>query len=507
MEFKRTVVAASVALLTAVSFSAAAAEFALNADVVVIGAGGAGMAATVKAAEAGAKVITLEKNGMVGGGAAFAEGLYGIETEWQRVQNYGLSRAEAEEWIQKFHHYRANAKLNRLFLSETGKSLEWLASHGLTFEAIQVSPAETLTWHVVGPYGKYHHGAAYIHALQDSAKKLGAEIMVNTPAQELIMKDGKVAGVKAKNNKGDTYTITTTQVIIATGGFADNKDMVRNVLGKDPDRVKSSVPLNKTGDGIQMAWAVGADSTSTTSVMHPGTEGKGITFCSDVYLMAWQPFTMWVNNRGERFAPETLTFEMALAGNAIESQYGHYGWAIFDDAALDYVAEKGVDVGVGVIVPSTAKLPKIHAEIDEVIAGGCETLFKASSIEELAKKINVPADTLKAELEKYNNAARTGHDAEYFKGGQWMRPIEKGNFYAMRMQPYYYATCGGIRIDTDMHVLDKNDKVIPGLFAAGLDAGGLYGDSYSTWTSGHAFGFASWSGQRAAENAVKALGK
>lgn len=483
-----------------------AAEYALDADVVVIGAGGAGMAASVKAAELGAKVILLEKNAFIGGGAAFAEGLYGIESEWQRDKNYGLSAADTSKYVQRFHHFKADAKLNRLFLEESASSLEWLAKHDVKFEAIQVSPAETLTWHVIGKYGNAHHGEAYIKALKDHADKLGVKTMTATPAKSLVMKDGKVAGVKAASKK-DTYTISTSQVIIATGGFGDNPDMIREKLRKDPTRVKSSVPLQKTGDGINMATAVGADETSITAVLHPGTEGKGIKFLANLYTMSWQPFNMWVNTRGERFAPETLTFEFSLAGNAIESQYHNFGWAIFDDAALDYVNDKGVDVGIGVIIPTKTKLTNIRKEIDEAIKADSESIFKAGSIRELAGKIGVPADALVKTHADYNRYAVNGHDPDFFKEGQWMRPINTGSYYALKIRPYYFCTLGGLRIDTGMHVLDKNDKPIPGLYAAGTDAGGLYGDTYTTWTSGHAFGFASWSGQKAAENAVKALGK
>ena len=507
MNLRSLAVAAAAVAGVVMSPCASAVEQALSADVVVVGAGGAGMAASVKAAENGAKVILLEKNPFIGGGAAFAEGLYGIETEWQRDKNYGLSAAESSKFVQRFHHFKANEKLNRIFMDESKDSLTWLSQHDVKFNAIQVSPAETLTWHVIGQYKDKEHGAAYIAALKDHADKLGVKTMLSTPAQSLIMENGRVAGVKAVDEDGNTITIKTTQVILATGGFGDNPKMIHDILGKDPKRVQSSVPLNKTGDGINMGWAAGADKTSITAVLHPGTEGKGIKFLSNLYVMAWQPFNMWVNNRGERFAPETLTFEFSLAGNAIESQYHNYGWAIFDDAALDYVTTKGVDVGVGVLIPTKTKLSNVRNEIDAAIKAGSESIKKSKNIKDLARQIGVPAEALAASLKSYNAAAHAGYDGEFFKEGQWLRPIEKGTYYALRVQPYYFCTLGGLRVDTGMHVLDKNDKPIPGLYAAGVDAGGLYGDTYTTWTSGHAFGFASWSGQKAAANAVKALKK
>lgn len=482
-----------------------AAEQQLSADVVVVGAGGAGMAATVKAAESGAKVIVLEKNAFVGGGASFAEGLFGIQSQWQRDKNYGLGILEADKYLQRFHHFKSNARLSRKYLEESAQSLNWLAKHDIVFEAIQVSPSETLTWHVVGKYKNYEHGAAYIQALKDHAQRLGAKIMVSTPAKNLIMKNGAIAGVTATDDEGNTYTISTKNVILATGGYGDNPEMIRSILGYDPQKVKSSVPLNKTGDGLRMAYAVGADKTSSTAVLHPGTDGTGIGFLKDLYVMSWQPFNVWVNNRAERFAPETLTFEFSLAGNAIASQYGNAAWAIFDDAAIDYVENQGVDVGVGVLIKTKTKLSKLRDEIKNALKQKSEAVKSASSLKSLAKEIGVPAKALEESLAKYNRACQTRFDSEFFKEDQWMRPIGKGKYYALRLHPYYFCTLGGIRVDTDMRVLDKQDTPIRGLYAAGTDAGGLYGDTYTTWTSGHAFGFAAWSGQKAADNAVKSL--
>ncbi len=483
--------------------NAFAEEVALKGDVVVVGAGGAGMSAAVRAAERGAKVILLEKNPFIGGGAAFAEGLFGAETEWQRSKNYGFPVAEADKYIQRFHHFKANPKLNRKYLEESSSILNWLSRHDITFEAIQVSPAETLTWHVIGNYGKTNHGAAYIKALKDHADKLGVKTMLSTPAQKLIMKGGAVAGVRAKDAKGNTYVIDAPSVIIASGGFGDNPKLLKEFLGYDGSKVKASVPLNKTGDGILMAYEAGADSTSKTAVLHPGTEGEGIKFLDNIYVMTWQPANMWVNSQGERFAPETLGFEFSLAGNAIASQHGNYGWAVFDDAAIDYVADKGADVGIGVIIPTKTKLTELRKELEAAVAIKSSAVKKAASIEGLAKEMGVPAENLKQSLATYNKSVADKYDGEFFKESLWMRPIGSGSLYAVKIRPYFFATLGGLRTDLNMRVLDKNEKPIPGLFAAGVDVGGLYGDTYTTWTSGHAFGFAAWSGYQAATTATE----
>lgn len=500
---------ALIAAMAAAGFgnAAGAAEHALTADIVVVGGGAAGMAASVRAAERGAKVILLEKNHMLGGGASYAEGLFGAATRWQRAKNYGFPTTGAAKYLQRFHHFLSDAKLNRTYLEGSAASLDWLAQHDIQFEAIQVSPSETLTWHVIGKYKDLNHGAAYIEALKDHADRLGVKTMLATPAKDLIMKDGRVAGVKAAASNGDTYTISAGSVILATGGFGDNPELRAKFLRVNPDHVKPSVPLLKTGDGILMGIKAGADETEKTAVLHPGTEGKGISFLDNIYVMSWQPGNVWVNSRGERFAPETLSFEFALAGNAIKSQFGNYGWAIFDEKAIEYVGKQGIDVGIGVIIPTLTKLGELQKQLDSAIAQGSESVKRASSAKALAAQIGVPAEALEKTLQKYNAFARAGSDTEFFKEELWMRPIEGKTLYAVKIRPYFFTTCGGLRTDTEMHVLDKADKPIPGLYAAGVDVGGLYGDTYTTWTSGHAFGFAAWSGYTAATNATTGMQK
>ncbi|MDL2060194.1 FAD-dependent oxidoreductase [Mesosutterella sp. AGMB02718] len=488
------------------SVPAWAAAQAVSADVVVVGGGGSGLAAAVRAAELGAKVVLLEKNGVVGGGAAFAEGLFGIESRWQRAKNYGLSIPHAAEYLQRFDHFKSDAKFRRLYLEQSAPTLDWVAQHGVKFEAIQVSPSETLTWHVIGQYKGDQHGAAYVHALADSAAKLGVKTLLSTPAKSLIMKNGRVAGVKAEGAAGE-LDISASAVILATGGFGDNPELVRSLLGYDPARVKSSVPLHKTGDGFLMAKAAGGAQTAATAVMHPGTEGRGIKFLSNLYVMSWQPANLWVNDHGERFAPETLSFEFALAGNAIASQLHSEGWVIFDDAAIDYMKTQGADVGVGVIIPTMTKLPNIRSEINAAIAQGSDAVKSGATAEELARAIGVPPSALKKTLETYNRAAEEKYDGEFFKLTQWLRPIGKGRLYALRLRPYWFCTLGGTRTDRSLRVVDGDDRPIPGLYAVGAETGRMYGDTYTTWTSGHLFGFAAWSGKAAAETALKDMGK
>lgn len=493
------------AVLAGVFGTAFAADSVMEADLVVIGGGAAGMPAAVQAAEKGASVVLLEKNAFVGGGANAAEGLFGVESRWQRGKSIGLTREEMFKYTMDYSHFKADPVLTHNYYWGSAENLEWLASHGMKFDPIAMTPKDAPTWHVVGEYGGQIHGAAYIKCLYDAAVKAGVKVMTSTPAKELIEEKGRIVGVKAQDKDGNTVTIRSKATIIATGGFGNSKEKIRDWLGLDPEIFKASVPLNKTGDGIEMAWKVGAEHTSMTLMMHTGVEGKGIEFPGALYCMSWQPFNLWVNSQGKRFVDETEAFSFPNAGNAIAAQHGHTAWAIWDNHSVDYVQSAGIDNGIGVIVPVLDKLPKLRDEMKAALAAGNATFVSAKNLNELAKKIGVPADNLKSTVKEYNGFAKTGFDLAMQKSRKYLRPIDGDTYYAIKIFPFHYTSLGGIRIDADFHVLDKNEQPIPGLYAAGVDVGNLYGDTYGVWTSGHAFGWSAYSGRHSALSAIEEL--
>lgn len=485
---------------------AAAADKLMEADIVVVGAGAAGMPAAVQAAEKGAKVIVLEKNGFVGGGANAAEGLFAVESKWQRGKSIGLTREEMWKYTMEYSHFKADPELTHRYYWGSAENLDWLASHGMKFDPIAMTPKDAPTWHVVGEYKGQVHGAAYIQLLFDAAKAAGATIMTSTPAKSLIVENGRVVGVKAQDRDGNTITIKSKATIIATGGFGNSPEKIKSWLGLDPTVFKASVQFNKTGDGIEMAWAAGAEKTPMTLMLHTGVEGKGITFPGAIYCMSWQPFNLWVNSQGRRFVDETEAFSFPNAGNAIAAQKGHTAWAIWTDKSVDYVQSAGIDNGIGVIVPVLDKLPKLKEEIKTALDANNATFVSAKTLSELAQKMGVPAKNLEDTVKTYNGYAKTGFDLQMQKSRKYLREIDGATYYAIKLFPFNYTSLGGIRVDPDLHVVDTKDAPIPGLYAAGVDVGGLYGDTYGVWTSGHAFGWSSYSGRHAALQALKDIG-
>lgn len=218
-KFLRTMTAAAVAAAMAPAF---AADATYNVDVVVVGAGAAGTAAGWAAAEKGLKVVTLEKQAMVGGTGKFSEGIFAVESSMQRNWNYGLTKDEAFQKIMNYGHWRGNAKMVRAFVDKSGETIDWMQANGVKFEKLFSNyPNGLYTWHIYEG-----RGAGWINLFQQKYKDAGQTLLLNTWGKELIQdKNGTVKGVVATNKNGDKITVNAKATIIATGGFFDNKEM------------------------------------------------------------------------------------------------------------------------------------------------------------------------------------------------------------------------------------------------------------------------------------------
>lgn len=490
-----------VSLLLVVSGAARAADKTISTDVVVIGAGSAGLSAAVSAAHKGAKVVVLEKMPGAGGSSNFAEGLFAVGTNQQRLKAIGLTKEQAYEKLMEYHHYRNNAALMAQTIKNSNSVIEWLEQQGVRFEVVTMSKTEAPTWHLILDQGKAHHGAALIQPLQAKAKELGVNILFQTPAKELIFNGSGVTGVKAVNTKGDKFTITAKAVVIATGGFNNSNEMIKKWTRFDADKVFPTLPLNKTGDGINMALAAGAGHEGWGLMLHPGTHGPGIKPLGPLYTMTWQP-VLWTNKYGERVVDENAVWAFSFGGNAIERQPDSFVWGIWDDETLRYMEEKGIDNGLGVLVPIGTKLTDLRAEIANASAQPNPSVVVGASLGELARKMGVNPDKLKATVDQYNRAKEIGHDSVVYRKADTILPVRTGKFYALKIFPYNFVSIGGVKTTLNMEVIDKSDRPIPGLYAAGADVGGLYGDTYATWSSGMMFQWCAQSGKIAGEQAA-----
>lgn len=473
-----------------------AADAAYEADLCVIGAGASGTAAAWAAAEKGMKVITLEKSGLPGGTGKYSEGIFAVESAMQRNWNYGLTKDEAFMKIMNYGHWRGNARMVRAFVDRSADTIDWMIKNGVKFEKLFSNyPNGLYTWHIYEG-----RGAGWINLFIDKYKKAGQTLLTNTWGQKLITENGRVVGVEATNKAGDKITIRSKATIIATGGFFDNKTMREKYLRfADADGLAQT---GKTGDGIQMAWKAGAaeDGVEVQASYRPGPKGVGTT--NQVAASAKQPH-LWLNPEGDRFVDETVMLEWPFAGNALERNGGKM-WVVYDQATLDYMKNEGIDLGVGVMVPVATKLTKFDSEWDAAEKAGWAK--KANTLDELAKMTGMHADVLKKNVAEYNHWADIRHDGLFAKNPKYIRHVNKAPYYAIQLVATSLGTLGGIKIDDKWEVVRKDDSPIKGLYAAGNDAGGMYGDSYDLLMAGSTIAWAVNGGRIAAENAVKYIG-
>lgn len=465
-----------------------------DADIVVVGAGASGTAAAWAAAEKGLKVVTLEKAAFPGGTGQFSEGIFAVESRMQKDWNYGLTKDQAFTMIMNYGHWRGNARMVRAFVDKSADTIDWMQKNGVKFEKLFSNyPNGLYTWHIYEG-----RGAGWIHLFQDKYAKAGQTLLTSTWGQKLITDKGRVVGVEATNKEGDKITIHAKATIIATGGFFANKEMREKYL-RFPN-ADGLAQAGKIGDGIRMAWDVGAgkEGTEVQASYRPGP--RGIPTTNQVSATAKQPH-LWLTPKGERFCDEKIMLEWPFAGNALE-RIGGTMYVVYDQKTLDHmVKDHGIDLGVGVMVPVGTKLTEFAKEWDAAAKAGWA--FKADTLDGLAKATGMDPQKLAATVKEYNGFCDVRHDAQFAKDPQYLREVKTGPFYAIKSVASTLGTLGGIKANEHFEVVTQNEDPIPGLYAAGNDVGGMYGDSYDLIMAGSTVGFAVNSGRIAVDSATQ----
>lgn len=468
-------------------------------DVVVAGAGGSGLAAALTLAEGGAKVVIFEKMPFAGGSFLFVEGTFAADSDMQRKRNIKVTRDEAFRGIMEYSHWKANAALVRAFVDKSASTIDWLEKQGVEFtEPTGVLLGGPRTWHLFKGLG----GVA-INVLVANAVKKGVEVRYETTVKHLLREgNGPVTGAVVEDKTGKQIKVQAKGVIIATGGYPNNKEWIKKYSGFDLEVTLFLLGrCNKTGEGIQMAWEAGAAEEGVGVIhLNIGSPPK-IGARSHIWGAVGQP-TLWVNRDGVRFCDETIVENIAYAGNAMAKQKGGYVFRIFDEETKIQLAENG-GIGVGMYVPSRTPLTYLDTKIKAAVEEKNPFIFVADTLDELANKMGIDRAIFKKTVEEYNRFCEKGHDDQFAKDPEYLRPVKIPRFYAFKCYMNFLGTLGGIKINEKTEVLDKDDEVIPGLYAVGNDAGGLYGDSYDVIASGASSGFALNSGRISGENALK----
>jgi fumarate reductase flavoprotein subunit len=473
---------------------------AIQVDIAVIGAGGAGLAAAIAAAEVGAKVVVLEKRNMPGGNSAVAESFFAAESP---VQQWALEDAPRDvlfKMAMDYAHWKINPRIIRAFIDKSGDTVRWLQEKGLEiFWLSPYYPNQVIRTEHQARGG----GADVVKVLVRCCEDMGVPLLRKTPAKKILTSaEGEVMGVLAMR-KDSELTITARSVIIATGGYAGNRELLQKYSPWYTDDIISPQDYH-TGDGLLMALETGAATEGLGQLRMSGPRFHGSRKRAKTGgIFCQQPNTIWVNKKGERFVDETAGFKHFESVNALLQQPGKVCYTLFDEQIKQTIIEQGpIKVRQGVFYgPKKADLARAEKELQKEMERG--TVAISSSWDEIAKWIGATPEVLKKTIDEYNYFCNRGHDDIFAKDRRYLVPLNTPPYYAMKGRAEILTTMGGIKINHRMEVLNRYDSPILGLYAVGDDTGGWEPDTYNVNLSGSGLGFALNSGRIAGENAAR----
>ncbi len=475
----------------------------IEADVVVVGSGVSGLAAALEAAQGGARVAVFEKQSTLGGTSNFFEGVFAVGSAMQKEKYIAYSSDQAFKNFMEYNHWRVDARLVRSLINRSADTIEWLQACGVEFVDVTINmPDAPRTYHVVKGRGQ-----AVVNALVRKAKEKGVAIRTASPVKQILKGKRGPSGVVAELDAKDTE-VSCRAVVIASGGYANNAEWIKKYTGLELGLTVTPMGnTGKMGDGIRMAWEMGAaaEGMGVLHLIRVAPFGPEFPFMNTVEGAAIQP-VLWVDPKGERFCDEGIAYYDTSLGN-VNSRYRQgYTFCLFDDTIKKHFMEKGVFRGMGQVVPPGCKLKDLEEQLERFLALNSKEFFGANSIEELARKMEVDPQVLKSSVHRYNTFCAQGYDAEFAKDREYLIPLHGPRFYAAKARTCFLGTMGGIKINHKTEAVDEYGTPIAGLYAVGLDAGGLHAESYSMRdTSGITSAFAINSGRVAGENAAKYL--
>lgn len=435
--------AARVLLMLAVLAGGAQAALAavFHVDVAVVGAGSAGLSAAIAAREAGAEVMVFEKMTMAGGNSIRSTGHFtAVGSSLQ--QHLGV-KADAEilyEDIIRRGGSSADPKLVRRLVDESGKAADWLATLGVDIGRVRPVPG-TKEYRLMRPAADTNVGAEIINGLLCAAESLGIPMQFESRVVELLTKNGAVTGFRAESPKG-MITVKAKAVILATGGFASSETAISRLSPEGSGHPTTNAP-GAVGEGLALAEHCGASFVDLGELQYHPTAVplSGRIVPESIRIDG----AILVNDDGRRFVNELGDSETVT--RAIFEQ-GDWCWLVGDR-------------NVAAAAPQMRYLI-LH-----------ESVIVARDADELAARIGVNSSVLRGTLEDYRNGAAQGHDA--FGRDTFATDLTHSPLYALRVRPAIHCTPGGIRIDKDARVIDKDGHPIRGLYAAGEVTGGVHG--------------------------------
>ena len=478
---------------TAVEKTGSAEDSTVDADVVVVGAGGAGMTAAITAAAEGKSVVILESQSMVGGNSVRATGgMNAGKTVYQDENEFGesagvektlktaaekyadnetitaLAKTVSEQWAA----YQANPtgyfdsvelmeldtmiggkgindpELVETLCANSADAIDWLDEHGITLHNVSsFGGASVKRIHrPVNAEGKTVSVGSYmIPLLQENCEKAGVKMMLDTTATEILTDaNGAAVGVKATGASGETVTVNAKAVVLASGGFGANLDMVVKYKPELKGFMTTNAP-GIQGQGIEMAEAIGAATVDMDQIqIHPTVEANTAALITEGLR---GDGAILINEEGQRFIDEVGTRDVVSAAEI--AQTGSYSWLVVDQAMVD---------------------------ASSVIQGYIKKGYTVTgeSYEELGKAMGVDAAAFAETMEKWNGYVEAKNDPDFGRTS-FANPLNTAPYYAVKVTAGVHHTMGGLKINANTEVLNEKGEVIPGLFAAGEVTGGVHG--------------------------------
>lgn len=465
-----------------------------NADIVVVGAGGSGISAAVKAETLGAKVILIEKMPVIGGATALNAGtLIATGSKYQRevMKETKDSPELAYKDIFTVGKNRNDPTLVKMVTERVGGVVDWL----IYDMKIPYGPAATqYPDHSANrQLGVTGRSVNYLNLMREKFLGMGGKLMLQTRAQELIRDDaGKVVGVRATDKDGNTVELTSKAVILASGGYG----AVKSMLPKEMSNYVFYGLDSETGDGYKMATAIGAGTINLDLVkMYPqGVEtvpGHGLAATASSTDTMKKSGAIYVNKLGQRYVDENAA--LGVLTDKTVAQPDHIAYIVMDAKAWKEYVRKSLE---DKLVPNEETL----MTWTKIVNNGRPVMAVSDNLADAAKTMGVDAEGLAKTVAHWNDMVKAGKDTDFHRkitGG-----LGEGPYYIVEQKVRYQTTLGGLKADADLRILDKAGKPIPGLYGAGCVVGGANGaDSLTAMMN-------SWaivSGVVSAESAVKSI--
>lgn len=414
-------------------------------DVVVVGSGGAGLAAAIQAHDLGASVVVVEKMPVIGGNTNKASaGMNAAETKFQKLKGIVDSKDLFYKETLTGGKNKNNPELLRYFVENAPDAIDWLDNNGIELSGITTTGGMSID-RTHRPASGAAVGGFLISGLQKNINRRGIEVMLDTNVTEILTENHRVVGVKVSEEDGSVQTIKAKAVIIATGGFSANREMVEKYR---PD-LKGFVTTNHkgaTGSGIMILEKLGAGTVDMKEIqIHPTVEQTTSYLISESIRGGG---AILVSQKGQRFVNELDTRDKVSA--EIITLPEHYAYILFDQQVRNE-----------------------NKAVEEYVSH--DLVVQADTINDLADKLSIDSNTLSQTVERYNQFAETKRDEDFGRTTGMRHPINKGPFYAIKIAPGVHHTMGGVTINTDTQVLDTDKHVIQGVFAAGEVVGGVHG--------------------------------